>query len=143
MEGQFNVSENLLSLNGYSKNMDDCNFYRLFENCESLININHLLFPDSLSKNCYKEMFSGCSSLTTPPLLPAIELAPSCYSYMFKECVSLTTPPLLSAMTLANNCYEGMFSGCSSLATPPLLPAIELAPSCYKKMFASIFDEND
>ena len=34
---------------------------------------------------------------------------------MFNGCTSLTTPPALPAMTLAEYCYSGMFNGCTSL----------------------------
>ena len=60
-------------------------------------------------------MFAGCTSLTTPPQLPATALAETCYSYMFKGCTSLTTAPELPAETLVSGCYNYMFDGCSSL----------------------------
>ena len=60
-------------------------------------NINTLLNPDpnadiSLEgKNyCYCNMFSGCSSLTQAPELPATTLANRCYLSMFSNCTSLT-----------------------------------------------------
>lgn len=60
-------------------------------------------------------MFAGCTSLTTPPQLPATALAETCYSYMFKGCTSLTTAPELPAEELVSGCYNYMFDGCSSL----------------------------
>lgn len=38
---------------------------------------------------CYGSMFSGCTSLTTAPALPATTLVSDCYSYMFRNCTSL------------------------------------------------------
>lgn len=64
---------------------------------------------------CYSYMFSGCTSLTTAPELPATALAIYCYFYMFSECTSLITVPELPATILAANCYVSMFSGCISL----------------------------
>jgi hypothetical protein len=60
-------------------------------------------------------MFSGCTSLTTAPELPATTLANNCYESMFSGCTSLTTAPELPATTLTNNCYYYMFNGCTSL----------------------------
>ena len=60
-------------------------------------------------------MFSGCTSLTTPPKLPATTLTDNCYYGMFFGCTSLTQAPELPATNLANNCYNFMFWGCTNL----------------------------
>ena len=39
---------------------------------------------------CFYELFSGCTSLTTAPELPAAELTDRCYYQMFSGCTSLT-----------------------------------------------------
>ena len=78
-------------------------------------------------------MFEGCTSLTTPPTLPATTLAKGCYSIMFMNCTALTTPPTLPATTLAQSCYQDMFSH-AGLTTPPTLPATTLAQDCYRGM---------
>jgi hypothetical protein len=46
-----------------------------------------------LSMCCYVNMFSGCTSLTTAPELPATTLAYACYQQMFVGCTSLTEAP--------------------------------------------------
>ena len=69
-------------------------------------------------------MFSGCSSLTQAPELPATTLAKSCYSGMFLTCSSLAQAPELPATTLANGCYNQMFQGCYSL-TQASFPNLE------------------
>ena len=89
----------------------------------------------AMAEKCYRNMFSGCTSLTTAPSLPATTLANFCYYYMFNGCTSLTTAPLLPATTLANYCYSNMFYGCTSLTTAPSLPATTLAEKCYYYMF--------
>ncbi len=85
--------------------------------------------------NSCKEMFYGCTSLTTAPELPATTLTDSGYKGMFYGCTSLTTAPELPATTLAYGCYENMFYGCTSLTTAPELPATTLETFCYKRMF--------
>ena len=81
-------------------------------------NINSLLEEDEKTARtmslegremCYFNLFSGCSSLTTAPDLPATTLADFCYSNMFWNCSSLTTAPELPATALANYCYYCMF----------------------------------
>lgn len=84
---------------------------------------------------CYGNMFAGCTSLTTAPQLPATTMTQQCYWRMFYNCTSLTTAPALPATTLANTCYQYMFSGCTSLTTAPELPATTLVSSCYSHMF--------
>lgn len=102
-------------------------------------NINTLLDyenpPTTLASSCYREMFYGCTLLTTAPELPATILAYACYSSMFYGCRSLTAAPALPATTLAESCYYSMFGGCKSLTTAPELPAEILADYCYYSMF--------
>ena len=109
---------------------------KLFANCTGLISAENLSLPaTTLSNGCYASMFSGCTSLTTPPELPATTLAMDCYAYMFQNCYSLTTAPALPATTLANGCYGRMFLSCTSLTVAPELPATTLAQNCYSNMF--------
>ena len=89
----------------------------------------------TMASYCYTSMFSGCTSLTQAPALPATTLASNCYQSMFQSCTSLTQAPALSATTLASNCYQGMFLGCTSLTQAPALPATTLADGCYNSMF--------
>ena len=102
-------------------------------NCNALWNYMKLNAP--LKVYCGYYMFSGCTSLTTAPELPATTLASGCYEYMFSSCTSLTTAPELPATTLVSSCYQGMFNGCTSLTTAPELPATTLAVQCYWCMF--------
>lgn len=78
---------------------------------------------------CFDNMFNGCTSLITAPVLPATELADGCYSGMFYGCGSLTVAPELPATTLAENCYSSMFSGCTSLNRITCL-ATDISASC-------------
>ena len=80
-------------------------------------------------------MFSGCTSLTTAPELPATTLAESCYYKMFSGCTKLKSAPKLPATKLVIQCYYSMFSGCKSLTTAPDLPAQTLVIRCYNFMF--------
>ena len=96
-----------------------------------------LLLPaTTLSEACYRDLFSGCTSLTAAPSLPATTLANYCYFSMFSGCSNLTEAPTLPATTLASNCYLAMFSNCTSLTLAPALPATTLKPYCYSSMFS-------
>ena len=122
-----------------------CNRFHMTGKIAASGNINTLLKADGsildLTINnvdrsyCYASMFSGCTSLTQPPELPAMTLADSCYCSMFEGCSSLIKAPELPVMTLAYACYASMFSGCRSLTQAPELPATTLAKSCYAGMF--------
>lgn len=102
----------------------------------SIINASNISLPaTTLANNCYNNMFSSCTSLTSAPELPATTLAENCYNSMFHGCTSLTTAPQLPATTLAQNCYFYMFYGCASFTTAPELPATTLAENCYGGMF--------
>ena len=90
----------------------------------------------TLASHCYRNMFYGCTGLTSAPELPATTLESSCYNYMFYGCTGLTNAPELPATTLASNCYNFMFYGCTGLTNAPELPATTLANYCYRAMFA-------
>lgn len=95
-----------------------------------------LLLPaTTLSEGCYRDLFSGCTSLTTAPELPATTLAYYCYCEMFYGCTGITTAPVLSATTLSEACYTHMFENCTGLINAPDLPAIDLERNCYNSMF--------
>ena len=56
-------------------------------------------------------MFSGCTSLTQAPALPATTLADGCYLGMFSRCTSLTQAPEIKTYTQNLYAYEEMLNG--------------------------------
>jgi hypothetical protein len=115
-------------------------FYYLFKDNTYLKNHPNAAYTlelpaTTLTEYCYRNMFSGCKALVTPPVLPATKLENSCYSSMFRSCSSMATPPALPATELKDNCYDDMFENCTSLETTPRLPATELKKGCYNAMF--------
>ena len=94
-------------------------FHSLFKNATWIdidpTNILSISATTLTGPNCCRDMFNGCTSLTTAPLLPATTLSSQCYYSMFYNCTSLTTAPVLKAETLVTECYRQMFRGCSSL----------------------------
>ena len=149
----FNLSGNIMALIGgvNYENLKELNYNRAFQQIfanSNVVEASELLLPATvLTDYCYDSMFKGCTSLTTPPSLPATTLsqyAPQypqygqyCYHGMFEGCTSLTTAPALPATALTNYCYYSMFAGCTSLTTAPALPATTLAQYCYTDMFAN------
>ena len=112
----------------------DYAFYRLFSGCSSLTKAPNLP-ATTLASYCYRAMFTDCSSLTEAPNLPATTIASYCYEGLFTGCSSLTKAPNLPATTLRNYCYAYMFRDCTSLTQAPQLPATTLAKFCYKGLF--------
>lgn len=111
------------------------NCYRnMFDGCTGLTSAPELP-ATTLASYCYRSMFNGCTGLTSAPELPATTLASSCYRNMFSGCTGLTSAPELPATTLANYCYDSMFYGCTGLTSAPELPATKLVSYCYRFMF--------
>lgn len=112
----FNVAGNILSLaaDDYTT-ISSGTFAGAFKNAATLESAAKLVLPTTLQPGCFKELFSGCTALTTPPVLSATTLARNCYEAMFQGCTSLMTSPKLPATILVDNCYKQMFSGCTSL----------------------------
>lgn len=147
----FNVSGNILSIirgdnfSQYTEMPYTSNGYgilcHLFEDCKKLIRADKLCLPTNTSYRCYGCMFRGCTSLITPPQLPATTISNYSYEYMFYGCTSLTTAPELPATTLSQECYSYMFYGCTSLTVAPELPASTIyigtysSSSSYYNMF--------
>lgn len=111
------------NITGYSSDYEaGCCSY-MFANCTSLSK-----FPNSLAgftkiKSCFKNMFEGCTGITTLPkgFLADSNLKESCYEEMFYGCTSLKATPDLTAKTInVNNAYRGMFTNCTSLTTAKL-----------------------
>ena len=139
---EFDAKGNVMSLlygDNFKGEVDltvkDGAFNDLFNNSKVVSAENLSLPATTLENACYQDMFDGCTSLATAPVLPATTLASSCYLGMFYRCTSLTTAPVLPATTLASSCYQNMFMNCTSLTTAPVLPATTLAEYCYQNMF--------
>ena len=124
-----------------SETLPASSFKGLFKNC-TILTSSPTLPSVKMSKECYSEMFSGCSRLTTPPRLEHVTtLAESCYASMFKGCTSLvsTSGYLPYDMDRQKACFKSMFEGCTSLLNMPQFtngqPDQNLAESCYESMF--------
>lgn len=134
----------------------------MFRNCSNLENIEKLsLGAIDLKDNCYNNMFSACSKITTPPIMKARTMGiASCYN-MFTSCSSLTSAPEFTVTSASKDCcqymfrgcinlkssdniiidatdtysYNFMFDGCISLETAPKLNAVNMKERCYYNMF--------
>ncbi len=85
-----------------------CTFEHLFSGNENIKNKQgmDLLLPATklLYSSCYKEMFSGCTSLTKAPFLPATSLVRGCYNEMFYGCQKLASITCLARNISAEEC---------------------------------------
>lgn len=89
-------------------------YYHTFTNSK-LISAENLVLPNIVSMGIYMSMFANCTTLLTPPQLPAMEVKDMCYSYMFRGCTSLKRSPILRATNLEYHCYANMFENCTNL----------------------------
>ena len=109
--GRFYVSGNIMSLwygddfaNQVSLEGKSYAFYRLFYECETLMNARNLILPAiTLSQQCYRDMFMSCTSLIAGPSLPAPTLQRNCYRNMFYGCSSLSYIKCLATNISAAN----------------------------------------
>ena len=120
---------------------------RTFYGCKSLVNTVTVtltvtdnpikLLSTNIYKNCYYQMFEGCTSLDAFGTIAAEKMQTYACAYMFKDCISLIQAPILIATTLDLSCYLNMFENCISLEKAPVLPTISLngANHCYWYMF--------
>ena len=90
-------------------------FQNMFKGCSSLITIP--LIKSQVPVTTMQSMFYGCSSLTSIPLLDASKVTNT--QYMFYSCSSLTSIPLLNTSNVTS--MQNMFENCSSLTSIPQL----------------------
>lgn len=124
--GAFDIEGNILSIVWGKEEYQDHDTFgsynyglpRLFSGCTKLQSAENLVLPTrNVTKNGYKEMFKGCTSLTKPPKeLPATSLDSYCYESMFSGCTAMTESPVLSARSAVIGAYNYMFKDCSSLS---------------------------
>lgn len=95
----------------------DYAFEGCFSDCKNLAIIKSLQSSDLSGKGCYKDLFANCISLIRikEDILPSTTLVENCYEGMFRGCSSLETPPQLPALYLPTECYKEMFKDCISL----------------------------
>lgn len=113
-------------------------FIKLFTST-NVVSAKHFILPvTTLANSCYRNMFNGCSSLTTASELPATTLANDCYRAMFQGCTSLTVAPILPATILVSSCYRNMFASCSNLSEVDCRATDISASGCLRSWLASV-----
>lgn len=88
VSGEFSVSGNILTLIA-DNTICDYAFKHLFQGCDTLINAENLILPDTVETGCYEGMFKGCASLISAPVLKASTLEDDCYKELFYGCTLL------------------------------------------------------
>lgn len=124
--GRFIAQGNIMSLL-YGDNFDGQTdltgkvgaFMNIFQDCGSnLTSAENLILPaTTLEQYCYYSMFSGCTSITTAPVLSASTMVSYCYAQMFKGCTSLTSITCLAYSMSGSNCTKNWVSDVSSSGT--------------------------
>ena len=115
-------------------------FAELFQNNTTITSAENLTLQPStdgsLSTFAYCLMFSGCSTLITPPSeIPATKQGHASCGKMFLDRTQLKTPPALKYTIFGDYCFKWIFKNCTSLISAPELPATTLAKYCYQQMF--------
>jgi hypothetical protein len=92
--------------------------------------------PDT---RCVGNLFNGTNVISAENLiLPATTLTNDCYRAMFSGCTNLTTAPVLSATTLVTRCYMRMFYNCTKLNSITCLATDISAQSCTSTWVANV-----
>lgn len=123
----FNVEGNIMSI-VYGDNFTDKYdltelgegvFGSMFSTISSQIkSAENLVLPaTTLTKNCYNQMFSYCTSLEKAPVLPATTLVQECYLYMFQHCTSLNEITCLATDISARDCTSSWVTSVTSSGT--------------------------
>ena len=92
-------------------------FLNLFSNDTYLTSAADLILPSTVSGGCYMGTFSGCTSLTTPPVLPATTLKPGSYEQMFDGCTSLNQITTYANDISASDCLDNWLRNVAATGT--------------------------
>ena len=163
--GRFNVEGNIMSLpwgddfikgpfyvpemkKTLKKTTDHNEYYyefrEMLKGCTGLISARNLLLPATQDFGLYPQwvytsMFSGCTSLTMPPIeLPAPTVPANGYQEMFKDCCSLIETPEILATKAYDEAFESMFENCTSLSKVMqslYADSVYLQKDAYNSMF--------
>lgn len=82
-------------------------YHSMFSGCTSLTTAPSVLPATSLTRGDYCQMFLECTSLTASPELPAATLVDICYKEMFAGCTSLSSVKCLATNISARGCTDG------------------------------------
>lgn len=90
-------------------------FRGMFRQQTSIQDASSLVMPaTSMTSQCYREMFLGCSSMVKGPALPALILVDRCYEQMFYGCSSLQYIKALFTTTPSSSYTNSWVSGVAS-----------------------------
>lgn len=96
---------------------DDCYVYGNVMSLISATDYDHV--TELTDDHTFRELFKDNTFIRNHPekelLLPATTLTANCYRSMFEGCTALTKAPVLPAAELRQNCYQSMFEGCTNL----------------------------
>ncbi len=96
---------------------DDCYVYGNVMSLISATDYDHV--TELTDDHTFRELFKDNTHIRNHPekelLLPATTLTANCYRSMFEGCTALTKAPVLPAAELRQNCYQSMFEGCTNL----------------------------
>ncbi len=94
--------------------------YNMFRQCSNLVDVSGIELPaQTLSEDCYRELFRQCTKLTTAPVLPARTLVKSCYRQMFSACSALTSVTCLATDISAEDCTNNWMGDVPNNQTVP------------------------
>lgn len=144
--GSASVEGNIMSLvygdnfSGQTSITNNFQLRKLFSGSTNITSAENMVLPaTTFTKQCYSQMFQGCTNLVTPPKVVGTATATLngdyCFSDMFANCSSMTTAPELPMTTLGTQCYWYMMQGCTSLTEAPVLPALTINTQSYAGMF--------
>lgn len=144
--GMASVEGNIMSLVygdnfvGQTSITNNFQLRKLFSGATNITSAENMVLPaTTFTKQCYSQMFQGCTNLVTPPKVVGTATATFngdyCFSDMFANCSSMTTAPELPMTTLGTQCYWYMMQGCTSLTEAPVLPALTINTQSYCGMF--------
>lgn len=72
---------------------------------------------NSLPSGAFMSLFDSCTALSTAAKLqlPETGITENCFKGMFSACTSMVSAPVINVDGVADHCFDGMFSGCSNL----------------------------
>lgn len=102
---------------------------------DSLEEVDKVVIIEAAKNSCL-DMFNGCESLTTPPILKAETIGIGAYQRMFEGCIELNEVTGLNATKILEYGCKEMYKNCTSLSITPSINAKQVGVQGYNGMFS-------
>lgn len=97
--------------------LDVSSYYDMFANCTSLTTGSHISYSNRIPNQAFREMYYGCTALTTVYELNSTEIGDHSCNSMFRNTALTTGLDLRKVTSIGANAINNMYADCPNITT--------------------------